>query len=848
MITRVISRLRHSLVVVRLVHLRELRLHPLRTFIAVVSVAAGVAMVLSVVVVVSATTASFERQAEGLAGPAPLRVVGSTSAGGLLPADVWTIAATDGVAGIGPMVRGVVQVEEMAADGLELTSDVIVLGVECPTAEVLGVSCADLDAGLVASPALASLDRDGIALRTTIGPVDLAPVAVADGLRAIAPRTAVVALAEAQRLFQRGDRIDVVYVLPADDVSVADVSSRLSGVLPGGLDVLAVTDPPPEFGQVLATIVPLFGLIGLLALGIGMILVSNAVALSLEERRLQLAVVGALGGTTGQIVVGALVQATLLGLAGGLLGTAGAVALAAPLTDSVSTFTLPISGVAVEASAADAPVVLGLLLGAIVAGTAAWRPARRAQRTDVAGELSRRDRRSDADATALAPRALFVVAIGVCGAGLAAAGGTDGSLEPWQPIVGLVGLLVSILGLTLAMGRVTALAATLVLRRATPRVASVRLALANLAREPSRTGVMAVGVGAAVGTAFLVASFAESSRAGIIEGITSEIGDQLALTVGAPDGNDDVFHSVPPTVVAAIGERADVARVDRESFVFSSDGGAAIAIEGTEAELRDLGLTIFDGTADPDRFRAGEVMIGAGLARAQGIRAGDMVEVPVRDGLAEVPVQGVWANGNAVGNSITMPYSMVQELFGPVPVDNLSLTPVEGTSIAELASAIDAAPPDPAVRVESARQVAGRVADSVDAQLAPFWALQRGLTAVAFVAVLSTMLLVGIQRTRELGLLAAVGMEPRTIAAMILLEAFVVGVLGVVVAAFLSTVMALALSSVTPLIIGWENPIRFAFGAVPVYGTITVALAVAGAALPAWRASRVQVVEALAYE
>ena len=73
-------------------------------------------------------------------------------------------------------------------------------------------------------------------------------------------------------------------------------------------------------------------------------------------------------------------------------------------------------------------------------------------------------------------------------------------------------------------------------------------------------------------------------------------------------------------------------------------------------------------------------------------------------------------------------------------------------------------------------------------------------------------------------------------------------VLGVAVASVLATVMALALSAVTPLIIGWENPIRLAFTAIPLYGTITVALAVAGAALPAWRASRVQVVEALAYE
>lgn len=843
-----IARLARFLGVVRLVHLRELRLHPLRTLIAVVSVAAGVAMVLAVVVVVSATTASFERQAEGLAGPAPLRVVGATSAGGLEIADVWTIAGTDGVAGVGAMVRGVAQLEEVHETGVELTDDVIVLGVDCPTAAVLGVRCEDLAAGLVASPGLASAaERDGTSIRTAVGRVDLEPAAEAGRLADIAPRTAVVGIAEAQRMLQRADRIDIAYVLPDDGASIAEVRSALESRLPDGLDVLAATDPPPEFGQVLATIVPLFGLIGLLALGIGMILVANTVTLSLEERRLQLAVVGALGGTGGQIVAGALLQAVLLGLAGGLLGTAGAVALAIPLTDSVSSFTLPISGVSVDAGAADPPVVLGLVLGAIVAGVAAWRPARRARRSDVAAELSRRDRREDATTGALAPRALFVVAIGVWGAGLAAAGGADGSLDGWQPTVGLAGLLIAILGLTLAMGRVTALVATWILRRVAPANAAVRLALANLAREPARTGVMAVGVGAAVGTAFLVASFAESSRAGIIDGVTAEIGDTLVVSVGDEESND-VFHSVPPDVVDAIAARPDVAEVIRESFAFTSGEAASIAIEGTEAELTDLGLTVFDGTVDPERFVAGEVMVGAGLARVQGIGAGDMVEIPLRDGVVEVPVLGVWANGNAVGNSITMPYSLLQELLGPVPVEVLMLRPADGTTTAELAAAIAASPPDSALRLETAPEAAARVADSVDTQLAPFWALQRGLTIVAFIAVLSTMLLVGIQRTRELGLLAAVGMTPATIGGMILVEALVLGVLGVAVASVLATVMALALSAVTPLIIGWENPIRMAFSAIPLYGTITIALAVAGAALPAWRASRVQVVEALAYE
>ena len=371
----------------------------------------------------------------------------------------------------------------------------------------------------------------------------------------------------------------------------------------------------------------------------------------------------------------------------------------------------------------------------------------------------------------------------------------------------------------------------------------VRLAQKFLAK---RDVVTLCGSGAAVGTAFLVASFNESSRAGIIDGISSESDEEVAVSIGERQGNEDVFFDLPPSVVEAIAARPDVERAARGIFVFTSSDDASLAIQGTENELR--GPRVYDGVKDQQRFLDGEVMIGAAVARSQGIGAGDMVEIPVHDGVAELPVMGVWANGNAVGNSVTMTYDKALELFGPRPVDGLSVTPAPGVDSEALAAAIQAESPDPGVRAETFATVADRVADSVNAQLAPFWALQRGLTAVAFIAVLSTMLLVAIQRTRELGLLAAVGMEPRALGGMILLEAAIVGVLATVVAGALTVLMSLALSALTPLIIGWENPIRFALGAIPLYGAITVVLAVLGALLPAWRASRLHVVEALAYE
>lgn len=839
------SRWRAALRRVRLLHLRELRLHPLRTVISIVSVAAGVAMILSVVVVVRSTTTSFERQSAALAGPAPLRVTGVTSRGGLDLATVDQVAATEGVAAAIPMVQSVVPLERDGADGVAFGEDVLMLGVDCQTAGFLGIDCAAVTDEPLLSSSLAGAADASSFLRTDSGRVTLDPERVVPAVDGLGDKVAVVTISAAQALLSRGSGVDVVYVIPIEEVGVAELQRRLLAALGPGPAVLTVSEPPFEFEQVLNTIIPLFGLLGLFALAIGMILVANTVALSLEERRQQLAVVAALGGTSTTVVGGALLQAATIGLLGGLLGVAGAIALAYPLTASVSGFTLPIAGIEVKALPSEAPIPLALLMGAGVAAVASWRPARRALRSDVAAELSNRDRRAEADTTLLAARAILAISVGMAGAGVAAAGGANGSLQGWQPRVAPIGLLLAILGLSVGMARLTPVVAQLLLRHLTPRSSSVRLAMANLVREPARTGVMALAVGSAVGVAFMVASFNQSAAAGIAEGVSSSLGGKLAITMGADEEEREVFVRVPPQVADDLAARPDVAAADRSSFLFVSNG-VGMGLVGTQSP--PFGIRVYQGTADPERFAAGEVMIGAAVARRQRIEPGDSVLIPVRDGFVSLPVQGVWADGSVVGNSVQMPLAKLEELFGPRPVDELLLTPAGGVSTTELAARIAETGYDPALRAEPGEVVADRIADTAGAQLAPFWALQRGLTIVAFIAVLSTLLLIGVQRTRELALLAALGMEPRTVARMVVLEAVVVGILGSIVGAVLAVGMQLAFHALTPLLIGWENPMRFALWAVPVYGLITVVLVALGAALPAWRASRVNVVEALAYE
>ena len=144
--------------------------------------------------------------------------------------------------------------------------------------------------------------------------------------------------------------------------------------------------------------------------------------------------------------------------------------------------------------------------------------------------------------------------------------------------------------------------------------------------------------------------------------------------------------------------------------------------------------------------------------------------------------------------------------------------------------------------------MADQASSGVERQLASFWTLQRGLLVVSFVAVLSTLLLVGIQRRRELAVLGAVGMEPAVLARMVLAEAGLVGLLGVGLTATGGFVMLWALNRVAPLLIGYVNPLAPDWWSLVVWGGVSTLVAVLAAVWPARRAARTEIVPALQYD
>ena len=770
---------------IRLLNIRRLVRQPLRAVIATVAVAAGVSLAVSVLVVVNSVNAAMVSFSRAVAGPTPLRIVGAAVRGGLDESVIAKVEATPGVSDAIPMVQTVAMAE--GAKGSQLP--IVAFGVDCRVEKLFGALGCD-PAALAASAAsptpppplvsrrLARVLGAGAHLRTDLGRIPLTGPVVAELDRLNDGRLAVFPLPVAQREFVRPGRIDVIYVRPETGTDVAALKQRLAQAVGPHNGVLDRDDAPAQAGIVSQVFVPLLGLVSLFSLGVGAVLVYNTVALSLEERRRQLAIVGALGASPRRLLAGTLIESAVLGLIGGLLGTAAGAVVARPITAGLNDFTQKGLGLRVPVHVSASSVVIGALLGVLVSVVASIVPARRALRMDVAAELSNRELRAEHAPALRWRRVAIATAIMVAALVLGRSAANGGGLERWQATAGPLAFLIATFASIIAAGALAPALVRLVARLLPRSSVATRLGLANLVREPGRTGVMAVAVSSAVGISFVLSSFNQSVRTAI----ESTLGraDQNWVWVSTLDANNtvNIDSRVSPQLVEQVRAIPGVATVEGGSGLITGHiAGKLIGIEGRERLYGDV--DVVNGEVDLDRFRAGEVLIGPALARTTGARAGDRVEIDTPTGRTTVPVMGVWQDGDYGGRNITMSLAALERLYGPQPSYAALARPTPGTSVAELARRINAAKLDPYLQVHTPSQLADDSADDLANQLASFWAIQRSLLLVAFVAVLSTLLLVGAQRRRELALLAAVGMQPGEMARMVVSEAGMVAAAGV---------------------------------------------------------------------
>ena len=837
-----------------LLNFRHLRRQPLRSLLAVVAIGAGVSLLTAVLVVSASVNGSVAHFYRGLGHVAALRVDGADSEGGITNATVAKVRATPGVAAAAPVVVAVTTIERPGSPPLLVAG----IGVDCSVQGLIGnFGCS---ASAVSSAGVSSPPFIAPSLLRQVGPkafvhtdLNLIPLSAAPTLPTLDSfnqgRVLVFALPEAQAIFARPGQVDDIFVKPAPGVGTAVLQRRLQAVIGPQNPVVTASAPPPWAGGANSGFDPLLGVLALFALVMGAILVGSILNLSLAERRRELAVASALGATRAKVVGGILLEALILGLAGGNLGAALGAAVGHPLVASLSALTVHQLGVSLRTTVEASALVAAVAVAALTAVLAAVGPARRATSFDLAAELSER-REAVAVRRSLYARALTFSAVGLAGLVLTWVSQLGGALRTWQPSLGELGILLTAAGFLAAAGVWTPILLRAISRSLAGRSGPAVVAVRGLASEPGRTTGMAVAVALAVGLGTGLSGMVPTLRLALSSTFGAIDAGRVHVSTVAVNNGSETESKLSPTQLDRLAHISGVAAISGDYFLSLAGPTSGTELSSYPLLPGVIPFKVYSGGPPQQVIDSGQVMIGTGLARVLHLNPGSYMDLPSPFGMVHLRVGGVWEDAGNTGFDIVVSKAVIYRDWGPISPTGIYLSAAPGVSASQLAARVQAAHLGPGVSVLSPAAYINEFTTEVGEFVDPFWVIQRALMALALLATLATLLLIGVQRRRELGMLGALGLGPDGLARMTLAEAGAAGLAAAVLGVGVGLGLGIAVRECAGYLFGLEPPLVLSGMVVPaiLYCLICLAAVVIGAGLPAWRTSQLQITDALRYE
>ncbi|MDT0270479.1 FtsX-like permease family protein [Streptomyces sp. DSM 44915] len=689
---------------------------------------------------------------------------------------------------------------------------------------------------------------DPLRLLTAFGDFELTISGIAE-FETTNPGAALVYLdtPTAQEFLLGGDA-DLTNIYVDSDGSVTDEALKESVAALVGADTYKlqtadeyIQENSDATGEALAILeYVLLGFAGL-ALLVGIFLIVNTFSMLVAQRTREIGLLRAIGSSRRQINRSVLIEALLLGVIASLLGFGVGIGLAVGLMALMSALGINMStdDLLIEPSVP----VIGLVLGVLVTLVAAYIPARRAGRISPMAAL--RDAGMPGDVRAGRIRATLGGVMTVLGLGLLAmTATTDDAVVGAQFLA--VGILLSLIGLITVgpalVGLVVRGLSVILLRGFGP---IGRLAERNALRNPRRTGATATALMIGLSLVASLSVVGSSMVASASEGIDNSLGADYVV-------NTSNFSPVMPEVSNAIADIEELEHVTEyrmiETEVTLESGETFEMGAGAVAEsfASDVTMDLVDGDL-AEAYAPGAVSIGEAEAEEYGLGLGDQVTIAF-DGGGEtsLTVRAIVATGGAVFSSSWL--FNQQELVDnatevPLPM-SLYLGAVEGQEEAARAALDSVIEVYPQIDVRDQAEFKELVEGQVGQLLNMVYGLLALAIIVAVLGVVNTLALSVVERTREIGLMRAIGLSRLQLRRMIRLESVVIALFGALLGLGLGMAWGaagqqlLALEGMPVLEIPWGTIIGVFIGAA-VVGLLA-------ALLPAFRAGRMNVLNAIA--
>lgn len=701
---------------------------------------------------------------------------------------------------------------------------------------------------LAANEGLDLGDRLGIATRDGVKQVTLTGTVTFANVSSIGGTTIVIATKDdVQRWFDLEGRVNSIAVAAQPGVTPQALARRIAAALPSTVEVRTgqqdAADQAQQTTEAINTFLrPALLAFGVIALFVGAFIIFNTFSITVAQRLRELGLLRTIGASRRQVMASVVGEALVIGLVAGVVGLFAGYGFAALLVwvfDTLLPGGIPVAGAQISLGI----VLTALLVGVLVSVVAALIPAVRASRVPPVAALREGAEIPRGRLSRFTPILAGLLALGgivLIVVGLQSEGGATrrllvmalGALLVFLAIGGLLRYLVP--GLSRLIGWP--------LER-TPG-ASGSLARQNATRNPSRTAATAAALMIGIGLVSFVAVFAQGLKASVTGAIDDTLRGDLIISGKS-------FQPIPAASAAAVRATpgvADVVAVLTDEA--RSDGAGRTTVFGVDPDAAARGLSFewVDGSeADLRGLGPSQVVVEQDFADSAGVGVGDPVVLRASSGAEDTyRVAGVFRDRILFEGGVIASRDGFGRLFtARDPIFVLATVDPGADPVAVKEEVAKALAPFPAAEVRTNAEYRDEISSRVDSILYLLYVLLAMSVVISLFGIVNTLVLSITERTREIGMLRAIGLTRSQLRRMVRYESVITsgigGVIGIILGVVLAWVFSLGLRDEGIVFrIPWTQLVIFL--------VVAVVAGVLAAVLPARRAARLDPLDALHYE
>lgn len=660
------------------------------------------------------------------------------------------------------------------------------------------------------------------------------------------------------------ERFDFIAIAADGSVPIADLQGEIDRILNEGEfprlivqdQESLIADAQADFNQALDIIGGILLGFALVALFVSIFIIANTFAITTSQRTRELGLMRAIGATGSQILRSVVAESFVIGLISSLLGIGAGVLIAFALRAILNSIGLSIPSFGVVV--APATVLVALVVGVVVTVVSAIFPAIKASRTSpIAAITGEGAREAKSIARFFIGGLVTLIGVGLMVLGLF--GGGDEVLEVLGPLG--AGAAVSFIGITLLSPLVSGplsrvLGTPISLTLATPG----RLAQENSARNPRRTATTAAALMIGLSLVSMASVLGESFKAEFENILDTSVQADFVVVSDQSD--------IPTEVVDSISENPAFGNVTGIRYAGVSVNNELLEPGGDESDAGDetsqtrgnsrLGVGTLDYSQVEGLFDLGviegsvldidddSVGIRDETAEMFGLGLGDTIEAFQLDGeIAPLEIAAIYQD-MVVTDSLMVSVNRFDMLSDVRTIDWVAAQVADGISVEQADSEFnDIATQFPNLAFQSSAEFQQMFADQINFILNLLTVLLGLTIIIAVLGIANTLALSVFERTREIGLLRAVGMTRRQSRTMIRWEGVIIAAVGAVLGTILGVGLGVLMVNAIPG--DFINAFAIPWIRIAVMVLITSAMGLLAALFPAWRASRMNVLDAISH-